>query len=170
MKVRKNYLWILLLVIVLGVGVGIYVHSHTEPAHVSLAAFNTKEEQLTQEAEKIFADIQVRYDQLEKGAIKVDEFKKQMTPLRDQMKKNWDEYKKFTQENPLSTVDRESKTFKEGVALASNVRFNIYTFLINVTEQNLTKQQIEEKHKEYLSQIENKLKQYRELTKDLKSS
>lgn len=167
MKPLKGVL-IFFLVIIVGVGGWVAYKSMNVQNTVKLKAFNSKEDSLTKESESVYSEIQAKYKAMEQGDLKPEDFKKEMVPLSDKMKANWDDYNQYTKEHELKTSDRDSKVFKDGVSLASNIRFNIYAFLINVTQQNLTKKQIEEKYKNYLAQVDSKLKQYKEMTKELK--
>ncbi|MGZ4112327.1 MAG: hypothetical protein ACXVP5_07825 [Tumebacillaceae bacterium] len=141
--------------------------SNPDAKKVDLSAYNAKETQLTDEAVKIYQQINDKYNQVQKGTLSPADFKKQMVPLRDQMKVNFDEYKAFTEQNGVSYADHDSQAFKQGVALASGIRLDEYTFLINVTTFNMSKEKIAAKYKETLSTFESRLQQYHGLTKNL---
>ncbi|MCX7569515.1 hypothetical protein OS242_06035 [Tumebacillus sp. DT12] len=132
---------------------------------VDLNTFNSKEKELTDEAVKIYEQIKAKTEELKAGTITPEAFKTAMTPLNDQMKANWDEYKKFTENNALSDEERNSPAFKEGVQIASSMRLDAYTFLINATNGEPTKDEILASYEQNLAQFETKLETYRSKTK-----
>lgn len=183
----KRGLWIAALIAVLVIGgIGYYAMDKKEDAApvaqqptqenevpnplanakpVDLNTFNSKEKELTDEAVKIYEQIKAKTEELKAGTITPEAFKTAMTPLNDQMKANWDEYKKFTDSNALSDEERSSETFRDGVQIASSMRLDAYTFLINATNGDPTKEAILESYEQNLAQFETKLETYRSKTK-----
>lgn len=177
MALQKKFVWGLSATLVLAVigyaGYHFYEGKQNTnlPAHqVALAAFNTQEDKLTTETESVYNDLQPKFEALQKGTLTPAEFKTQMEPLNDRMAKNWDAYKSYTDGNGLSDQVRQTKEFQDGVALASQLRLQMYTFLLNVTTYDLSKEEIVEKYNDTLKTFSDDLKRYRDVTKGLAKS